>query len=58
MEIPTQILRVVLVRLFLAPLLTGLLASVRQQFSMGAMVVALVVLRRLSGIQRTQVGAV
>lgn len=52
-----QILRVVLIGLFLAPLLTVLPAFVRQQFSVAAAVVALVVLWRLSGIQRTQVAA-
>jgi len=52
-----RILRVVLIGLFLAPLLTGLPAFVRQQFSVAAAVVALVVLRRLSTAQRTQVAA-
>jgi hypothetical protein len=52
-----QVLRVALIGLFLAPLLTVLPAFVRQQFSVAAAVVALVVLWRLSGIQRTQAGA-
>jgi hypothetical protein len=47
-----SILRVAVIGLFLAPILPGF---VRQQFSVGAAVVALLVLWRLPGMQRTLV---